>query len=45
MFLQITIIAILQREIFSRCPLLSSIALAYTSTSTSTRPPLFYNII
>ena len=41
--LKITIITILQREMYSRCPLFSSLLLAYTSTSTSIRPPFFFN--
>ena len=43
--LKITIITILQREMYSQCLLLSSLLLAYTSTSTSTRPPFFVTMV
>jgi hypothetical protein len=45
MLLQIAFITFLQNEIFSHSPLLSSLPLAYTSTPTSTRLSLLYNII
>ena len=43
MLLKITVITIVQREMYSYCPLRSSLPLAYTSTSISTRPPFFFN--